>query len=256
MKIEIILDGESRVYHFNNIFSFKMGESDDIMLYKFIIAKDDKEPKDGDGYQYKREKSTWKGMLSRCHNENNLRYHDYGGRGITVCDSWRESFRNFITDMGRAPGKEYTIDRIDNDKGYSKENCRWTTRDVQPRNSRQNHFIQHDGKTLCIKDASDVLGITRGSFTIMRDKKGWTDQQTFDYYLEHGKKSDTPGKKVMLLGEEMHTNTAIKKIGITPWSFYRLKKIMGVDNQTLINELSSPRYQEVLDLLPYKPAIR
>lgn len=84
---------------------------------------------------------TWNGMHSRCHNSNHKGYKNYGGRGITVCERWRNNFPNFLADMGEKPGqlkaREFSIDRIDNDKGYYKENCRWTTPKVQAGNRRK-----------------------------------------------------------------------------------------------------------------------
>lgn len=77
----------------------------------------------------------WSGLLSRCRNKNNKDYANYGGRGITVCDKWLE-FKNFFNDMGESP-KYLSIDRIDNDKGYCKENCRWATCTEQNLNQRE-----------------------------------------------------------------------------------------------------------------------
>ena len=82
-------------------------------------------------YKMRKEFQAWASILERCLNKNCRFYHRYGGRGITVCDEWKHSFTNFINDMGDAPGKEYSIDRIDPDGNYEPKNCRWTTRDIQ-----------------------------------------------------------------------------------------------------------------------------
>ncbi len=86
-------------------------------------------------------------MKQRCGNPKTADYISYGGRGITVCERWRK-FAAFIEDMGWPPPGKFTIDRINNDLGYCKENCRWATRDQQDSNKRNNVFIHAFGETL------------------------------------------------------------------------------------------------------------
>lgn len=79
----------------------------------------------------------WKGILYRCINKNSKSYKNYGGRGITICDEWKNSFINFYDDLGPRPSKMHTIDRIDNNKGYYKDNCKWQIRSYQCINRRK-----------------------------------------------------------------------------------------------------------------------
>lgn len=77
---------------------------------------------------------SWQMMKNRCHNPRARDYAYYGGRGITVCKKWRESFDAFLQDMGRRPSFEHTLDRVDANKNYTPSNCRWATRKTQARN--------------------------------------------------------------------------------------------------------------------------
>jgi hypothetical protein len=101
--------------------------------------------------------SAWNGMKQRCSNPNNIAYERYGGRGIAVCDRWL-SFENFLTDMGERP-VGMTLERIDNDKGYSPDNCRWATRREQALNTRRNFGIV-DGDVVNLAQLALQHGLT------------------------------------------------------------------------------------------------
>lgn len=81
----------------------------------------------------------WYAMIDRCYNPNNINYHNYGGRGIKVCDRWRRSFKNFLEDVSDRPKKGYSIDRIDTNGNYEPSNCRWATQQVQVINRRMSN---------------------------------------------------------------------------------------------------------------------
>ncbi len=117
----------------------------------------------------------WQGMRKRCYNPENKSYHNYGGRGISVCDRWL-TFENFLEDMGERPDG-LTIERVDNNGDYEPGNCRWASRAEQSRNTRRNRLLTHGGETLCMKTWSERAGID--SNTIYRRlKRGWSIEDT------------------------------------------------------------------------------
>lgn len=104
----------------------------------------------------------WSNMKTRCYNKNNKNYPRWGGRGIYVCDEWKddfETFYNWAIVSGYAKGK--TLDRINNNGPYSPDNCRWTTFKVQANNTRNNVLITFNGETHTEAEWSDKLGIAK-----------------------------------------------------------------------------------------------
>ena len=117
----------------------------------------------------------WQAMRDRCSNKNRSDYHRYGGRGISVCERWAHSFENFYADMGEPPPK-LTLERIDNNQGYSPENCRWDTRRSQVHNSTQIKRIVVDGVEQPLADWLRHYGISKGTY-YKRKRSGMTDAQ-------------------------------------------------------------------------------
>jgi hypothetical protein len=109
--------------------------------------------------KYPKAYSVWRGMKNRCYNSNSGNYENYGGRGIFVCDRWKNSFKNFIDDMG-VPGVSLTIERIDNDDGYHPDNCKWASYTEQSNNKRSNVILEYQGKSMTLKQWSIYLGMS------------------------------------------------------------------------------------------------
>jgi len=129
------------------------------------------------GMTHTKEYRIWSTMIQRTRNPNDHAYHDYGGRGIKVCDRWL-LFENFFGDMGNAPGEEYSIDRINNELGYSPENCRWATRKQQCNNTRRNRLITYNGETKTLSQWAEAVGISAQVIWYRINKLGWEVEKT------------------------------------------------------------------------------
>lgn len=110
-------------------------------------------------------------MLARCRTPSHHAFRNYGARGIAVCERWSR-FENFITDMGACPAG-LTLERIDNDRGYEPENCKWATRAEQHRNTRRTQKLTFNGVTLCKQDWCKRTGLDWATLN-GRLRRGWT----------------------------------------------------------------------------------
>lgn len=129
-----------------------------------------------------REYESWSGAKARCFRLTHRRYKEWGGRGITMCERWRNSFEAFYADMGPRP-KGHSLDRIDNDGNYEPGNCRWATNSEQASNTRPRkkgnpkfqpcrRFIECNGRSLSIGEWARELGIPHGRLRT-RIRRGW-----------------------------------------------------------------------------------
>ena len=118
----------------------------------------------------------WSGMQERCRNPKNKKWHNYGGRGVRVCDRW-QSFENFLADMGEAPeGK--SIDRHPDQNGnYEPGNCRWATGKEQCRNKRNNIVIQINGESMTVVEWSETTGAVSAQLIYARLHRGWPPEE-------------------------------------------------------------------------------
>lgn len=122
----------------------------------------------------------WGSMVQRCTNPKSKAYKWYGARGIVVCERWRNSFEDFLSDMGLCP-PEMTIDRFpDNDGNYEPGNCRWATRGDQMRNTRYVRNVIVHGETMCVRDAAVKLGVPEGRIYWRVWKYGMSHQAAVD----------------------------------------------------------------------------
>ena len=131
---------------------------------------------------------SWSGAKMRCICPSNDRYDSYGGRGITMCDTWLNSFEQFYLDMGNRPTGT-SLDRIDNNGKYSKENCRWATAKEQMRNRRM-----HEKYGISVTELAEKLNVPYGRIQA-RLQRGWSLEDATTIGLVQGKKGYRKGNK-------------------------------------------------------------
>ena len=119
----------------------------------------------------------WRSMRARCMNKKSPAYEKYRLNGITVCARWADSFPNFLADMGECPNESMTLDRINNNLGYTPENCRWATRSEQGNNKSNNRQITFNGKTQGVLAWSQETGIKQTNI-LNRLYMGWSVERT------------------------------------------------------------------------------
>ena len=129
------------------------------------------------GLSYDRLYQIYQNMLRRCYEEENEKYYRYGARGICVCDEWLQDKNSFFEwALSSGYDKSLTIDRIDVDKGYSPENCKWSTPKEQANNRSTNVILKYNGESHTIAEWSDVIGTLASTLYARRDR-GWSDDQ-------------------------------------------------------------------------------
>lgn len=157
------------------------------------------------------EHRTWCGMIKRCYNQNNPGYEDYGGRGITVCDRWKNSFESFLSDMGVKPFPEASIGRIDNDGNYEPNNCRWETYGQQAKNTRRNRRVVIGSDSRCFSEWAKEAGVTPSTFT-NRVEANWNE--------DHLLLPPIKAKQLELNGKKMTVHEWSAVLGMSPSALY------------------------------------
>jgi len=152
----------------------------------------------------------WCDIKTRCTNHNRTCSHRYADRGIKMCDRWANSFESFLEDMGHPP-EGMTIDRIDNNKGYYKDNCRWATMLEQAANTSRNRQITIEGETMIVMEASRRFGVSQ--YTIYnRLNRGLSDHQAV---FGTGR-----NRYVTINGERMIVSEAEKRFKVSRYTIY------------------------------------
>jgi len=129
----------------------------------------------------------WINMKSRCYTSSSTHYEQYGGRGISVCERWINSYAAFLNDMGPRPTPNHSLDRICPNGNYEPDNCRWATRTEQQRNIRTNRMVSIFGVSTTLAEAAERAGKKQNT-VLYRLKRGWSPEQALSLPSQRGRK--------------------------------------------------------------------
>ena len=129
----------------------------------------------------------WINMITRCETPSATGFQHYGGRGIRVCDRWRKDFMAFYSDMGPRPSPRHSVDRIDVNGPYSPENCRWATQKVQARNTRVNHTVRLNGRSMPLAEAAENAPVPYNT-VLYRIRRGWSVEDAVSREQQRGRR--------------------------------------------------------------------
>jgi hypothetical protein len=193
-----------------------------------------------------REMSCWQNMIYRCYNPKNKSYKYYGGRGIQVCERWRDSFENFFEDMGKCPDG-MSIERVDNDGNYEPSNCKWIPKKNQNSNRRDTVIITYNGETKTLNQWATCLGM---NYSILKMRlRNWNNvEKAFTTPIDnYVKKINYNGEIKTILEWANYLNISysvlsyrltnwnnVEKAFITPVKIYK-KKSTAIPVRTLIS---------------------
>lgn len=123
---------------------------------------------------------TWDGIKKRCYQENATGYKNYGGRGIKMCDSWKNSFWQFVKDVGEKPFEISTLERLDNNQDYCKENCVWASPQEQSENRRNNIYVEYNNQKYTLYAICKLLNLKHSSIWYRLKKSKLSPQDYFN----------------------------------------------------------------------------
>lgn len=168
----------------------------------------------------------WSNMKNRCTNPNYYLYHRYGGRGIAMSQEWADSFEKFFIDMGSRPNKTYSIDRINNDLGYNKDNCRWATLEEQANNMSTNRLIEINGTTKTLAGWCREYKVNYSTIQARIDRFSMSPEDA----LIQGAKHLQPRYVYLVDGESFST---VSEVSVS----------FGIGTNTASNRFKSPRFE-------------